>query len=240
MSSASTATPEQLAELKKYTSCDISDALLRLKVPNSGFIADLHLFPSSTPLASPPSFDSVTVAPASTFLFIPKTLDAQDKSHGLPEGNIPSDSYWVDETQPGTIVVMSQPKGQINAVLGGIMAFRMKVRGAKGVVVSGRVRDMGELAQTEMPIWARATSTVGTGFGSVAHAMGIPLDIDGTIVKPGDIVFSDAREGVVVIPQEKLEEVLQLLPRLVKADDAVIESVKNGMPVKEAFAKYRG
>lgn len=70
--------------------------------------------------------------------------------------------------------------------------------------------------------------------------MGIPLDIDGTIVKPGDIVFSDAREGVVVIPQEKLEEVLQLLPRLVKADDAVIESVKNGMPVKEAFAKYRG
>lgn len=152
MSSASTATPEQLAELKKYTSCDISDALLRLKVPNSGFIADLHLFPSSTPLASPPSFDSVTVAPASTFLFIPKTLDAQDKSHGLPEGNIPSDSYWVDETQPGTIVVMSQPKGQINAVLGGIMAFRMKVRGAKGVVVSGRVRDMGELAQTEMPV----------------------------------------------------------------------------------------
>jgi regulator of RNase E activity RraA len=42
-------------------------------------------------------------------------------------------------------VVISQPSGQTNAVLGGIMAVRMKVLGARGVVVDGRVRDLEEL-----------------------------------------------------------------------------------------------
>jgi len=240
MSSPSTVTPDQIAQLKQYTSCDISDALLKLHVPNGGFIPDLHLFPPPASLSSPPSTDSVTIAPASTFLFVPKSLDVRDKSHGLPEGNIPPESFWVDETQAGTIVVVSQPKGQINAVVGGIMTLRMKVLGAKGVVVAGRVRDMGELEEAGMHIWARATSTVGSGGLSTPLAMQVPLDIDGTIVKPGDIVFSDAREGLVVIPQEKLDELLQLLPRLVNADNAVIQAVKEGMSVREAFKKYRG
>lgn len=53
---------------------------------------------------------------------------------------------------PGSVVVMSQPEGQKCAVLGGIMALRMKVLGVKGVVVSGRVRDLEELKETELPV----------------------------------------------------------------------------------------
>ncbi|RFU27711.1 hypothetical protein B7463_g8611, partial [Scytalidium lignicola] len=241
---SSTATPEQLAELKQYTACDVSDALQKLNVPNSGFIPDLHILPPPTSSSSSSSTDNVTVAPASTFLFAPKTLDAQDPSQlqqlGYPEANIPPGSHWVDQTQAGTILVLSQPKGQINALIGGIMAIRMKILGAKGVVIAGRARDMGEIGQAGIPIWARATSIVGTGAATTAHAMQVPLNIDGTIVNPGDIVFSDATEGVVVIPKEKLDDVLQLIPRLVKADNAVIQAVKEGMSVKEAFAKFRG
>jgi regulator of RNase E activity RraA len=59
-------------------------------------------------------------------------------------------------------------------------------------------------------------------------------------VNPGDLVFSDAVNGVVIIPQDKVDEVISMLPALIEADDRVKEEVRNGMSVQEAFKKHRG
>jgi regulator of RNase E activity RraA len=142
MSSSSRFSPAALEVLSRYGACDISDALLKLKVPGAGFIPDL------IPYCNQVSQDTgapqpILVAPASTVLFIPKNVPG----HGYPASNIPRSEHWVDLTQPGTIVVLSQPKGQKNAVLGGIMAMRMKKLAALGVVVHGRIRDVQELKE---------------------------------------------------------------------------------------------
>lgn len=55
----------------------------------------------------------------------------------------------------------------------------------------------------------------------------------------GDIMFCDPVEGIVAIPQDKVDEVLELLPTLTVADDKVKEAVEAGMTVKEAFTKHR-
>ncbi len=52
-------------------------------------------------------------------------------------------------------------------------------------------------------------------------------------------MFCDPVEGVVVIPQNLLDAVLELLPKLVGADDRVKEDVKRGVSVQEAFARHR-
>ncbi|KAK7409015.1 hypothetical protein QQX98_008834 [Neonectria punicea] len=220
---------EIVAKLQQYTACDISDALLKLKVPGAGFVADLSLL-------SPPAGDpaSVTVAPVSTVLFAAKGHDLAE-----PAANIPQGVHWADLTQPGTLVVLQQPEGQKNAICGGIMAVRMKVCQAKGIVVAGRARDVGELRSTALPIWARGLSTVGAGGGSVPWATQVPLDIDGTLVSPGDLAFSDPINGVVVIPRDKVSAVLELLPRLTAADDKVKEDVLRGVTVHEAFKRHR-
>ncbi|KAM5377296.1 hypothetical protein ACJZ2D_005115 [Fusarium nematophilum] len=220
---------EDTAKLQHYSACDISDALLKLKVPGAGFVADLNLY--SHPEGKP---TSVTVAPVSTVLFAPKGHDLSE-----PLSNIPKGVHWADLTHPGTIVVVKQPDGQKNAVCGGIMALRMKVCQAKGIVVAGRARDIEELKSTSLPIWARGLSTVGVGGGSVPWATQVPLDIDGTIVSPGDLAFSDPINGVVVIPQDKVSAVLELLPKLTSADDKVKEDVLKGMSVHEAFKLHR-
>lgn len=124
--------------LLQYTACDIADALLALKVPNAGFLPDLHIRAKGASR----SFGNVTIAPASTVLMVPKD---GSRTEGLPEKNVPAENHWVDLTQPETIVVIQQPKGQICAVLGGIMGLRMSVLKAKGVVVYGRVRDVEQL-----------------------------------------------------------------------------------------------
>ena len=54
-----------------------------------------------------------------------------------------------------------------------------------------------------------------------------------------DIVFCDPAEGTVVIPRNLLEDILDLMPKLVSADDRVKEAVIDGMSVVEAFRKFR-
>lgn len=91
------------------------------------------------------------IAPASTLKLVDKsetietTLDEQ--KHGFPKG-----SHWADLTDAGTILVIEQPSHQTCAAVGGIMATRMKVKELLGCVVGGRVRDLGELRRSGLPV----------------------------------------------------------------------------------------
>ncbi|OAQ73967.1 menaquinone methyltransferase related to dlpA protein [Pochonia chlamydosporia 170] len=220
-----------LAKLEQYTACDISDALLKLKVPGAGFIADLNSY------SGKPGNDAgtLTIAPVSTVLFA-----AKGETLAEPTPNVPKDTHWTDVTEPGTFVVMKQPPGQTNAICGGIMALRMKIREAKGILVAGRVRDVEELRSTNLPILAHGLSTVGSGGGSVPWALQVPLEINGVTVSPGDIAFQDPVNGVVIIPKDKVDQVLEILPKLIAADDKVKEDVLKGMSVYDAFKLHRG
>jgi len=116
----------------------------------------------------------------------------------------------------------------------------MKMRGALGAVVSGRIRDMQELRSLDdFGVWARGTSTVGTGAEAVPWSRDVDVSVGGVVVSPGDIIFADPLEGVVCIPRNKLDEVLEMLPRLTEADERVLEFVRGGVGVKEAFEKFR-
>lgn len=144
MPSSASVSDTTVAALKKYTACDVSDALLRLGVPGAGFLPDLEP-------CSPGGSSDITIAPASTMLFAPKGVALDDS---WPEKNISPDANWSDISEPDTIAVLKQPVGQTNAVCGGIMALRMKVLGVKGIVAVGRVRDVEELGSLGLPVSA--------------------------------------------------------------------------------------
>lgn len=118
------------------------------------------------------------------------------------------------------------------------MALRMVKLEAVGVVVDGRIRDIHELEATKLPIWAKGTSTVGAGAESKAHAVNVPIIIEGVEISPADLLFCDDN-GVVVIPKAQVSAVVDLLPRIVGADDKVKKDVEMGVSVKEAFEKHR-
>ena len=134
---------ESVKALERYAACDISDALLQLKVPGAGFVADLAVYHDHA-LGQPDATTAPkTIAPASTVLFAENGATLT-----TPAKNIPGDAHWADLTEPDSIVVMKQPDGQTNAVCGGITALRMKVRRVKGIVTIGRIRDVDELRST--------------------------------------------------------------------------------------------
>ena len=88
---------------------------------------------------------------ASTLKLIAKASTVKALSDDDP-GTIPKGGHWVDMTEQGTVVVIEQPDGQTCAAVGGIMAARMKLRGVFACVVDGRVRDLEELRESELPV----------------------------------------------------------------------------------------
>jgi len=116
-------------------------------------------FAPSAPYSPELSSQPRILGPAATVLFAPKDPDAETafKAHA-PTPNIPKDVHYVDLAKSDHVMVLSQPEGQTCAVLGGIMALRMKVRGASGVVVGGRVRDLSELRKLQFPVSMKASA----------------------------------------------------------------------------------
>ena len=93
------------------------------------------------------------IAPAFTVQFQPKSKkDGDDCLPRLEASNIPTDAQWSDLTLPQTIVVLQQPLGQMNAAVGGIHVLRIAKRGALGLVVEGRIRDLGEMQEIGLTV----------------------------------------------------------------------------------------
>jgi hypothetical protein len=53
-------------------------------------------------------------------------------------------------------------------------------------------------------------------------------------------MMDSAERGAVCIPRNLLDRVLEMVPKLVAADEKVVEEVEAGSTVAEAFKKHRG
>lgn len=71
------------------------------------------------------------------------------------------------------------------------------------------------------------------------HSRNVPVTINDVTICPNDVIFADPIEGVVVIPNQLVDQVIELMPKLVAADEKVKEEVVAGTPVKVAFQNHR-
>jgi len=154
------------------------------------------------------------------------------------------ETHFADLIAPGHAVVITQEKYTSNALVGGLVAARMRKLGAPLVVVDGRVRDVPEL---KLPVYARGTSTVGAGAGSKVVGVGGEVVVGGGGGEGGggvkvcedDWVFAD-EQGVVVFPRAVLEGVVGLVRGIALADRKVMMDVLCGRGLAEAFKEHRG
>jgi 4-hydroxy-4-methyl-2-oxoglutarate aldolase len=81
------------------------------------------------------------------------------------------------------------------------------VRGVRGYVTTGGVRDTAELRAMGFPVWARHVSAQGA-VKDTAGSVNVPVVLDGVVVRPGDAVIADD-DGVTIVPRERVVEAVE-------------------------------
>jgi 4-hydroxy-4-methyl-2-oxoglutarate aldolase len=112
----------------------------------------------------------------------------------------------MDRVEQGDVLVLTMPEPQPVALVGELLATQAERRGAAAVLVDAAVRDLEELRELGLPIWARWVRVRGADKGAVG-SLDEAVEVGGAEIRPGDTVVLDA-DGVVVVRQERLETVL--------------------------------
>jgi 4-hydroxy-4-methyl-2-oxoglutarate aldolase len=109
--------------------------------------------------------------------------------------------------EPGEVLVLTMPEPRPVALVGDLLATQAKAQGAAAILVDASVRDVEELAELGLPIWARWVRVKGAGKDGVG-SIGDPVTVGGARIRTGDILVLDA-DGVAVVESERVDEVLE-------------------------------
>jgi regulator of RNase E activity RraA len=124
-------------------------------------------------------------------------------------------------------------------------------RGALGVIISGRCRDITEHRSAQFPVFARGHSTLGQSPFTRPSAINVPLIIHPqgdlsaedafppVMVRPGDWMVAD-EDGVVCVPLGMKDQVAELAALGREVDSKCMEDIKAGMGIQASFKKHRG
>jgi 4-hydroxy-4-methyl-2-oxoglutarate aldolase len=112
----------------------------------------------------------------------------------------------VAEACPGEVLVLTMPEPAPVALVGELLATQAKGRGVAAILVDAAVRDVEELRELGLPIWARYVRVRGAD-KSVPGVIGEPVQVGGATIRQGDVVVLDT-DGAVVVERERVDEVL--------------------------------
>ena len=153
--------------------------------------------------------------------------------NGVVKGNV---GDFLDDVQPGQVVVIDNGGRLYCTVWGDIMTFVATRKGIAGTVIDGVCRDIPGILENDYPIFTKSTY-MGTGKDRVTvDYVNKPVAISGVQVCPNDIILADDT-GAVCIPDAVAEKVADIAESIEKTEQAIIAEVKNGSTLKEARAK---
>lgn len=109
--------------------------------------------------------------------------------------------------RPGEVLVITMPEPAPFGAVGELIVLQAQARGAAGMLVDVAVRDIAELKEIGLPIWARFVRVRGTKKADPGR-LDVPVVVGGATIRPGDVVVMDD-DGVVVVAAERVEEVAE-------------------------------
>ncbi len=189
------------ARLKDVPVCTALD-ILRDRSPE-----DL-LIRHAQPVVPPPA---PFAGRARTVRFLPLRSDR-------PTAPLPQASRHLIETcAAGDVLVFDTAGGLPGSVLGDMLALRAAMRGAAGVVTDGYVRDVAELKEIGMPVFARGLYPISYHLSLIPWEVDVPIQCGGVLVLPGDWILAD-HDGAIVLPDPYARQVAEEGPKR-EADD---------------------
>ncbi len=138
----------------------------------------------------------------------------------------------IDLAEKGDILVVDTDKGNI-AVWGELATWSAVKRELGGIVIDGAVRDVDDLKEIGFPVFARyEVPDAGDpkGFGEI----GCEVVCGGLKVAKGDYIIGDD-SGVVVIPQEEAQEIINRSLDVKEKENRIREEIKRGSTLSKVL-----
>lgn len=158
----------------------------------------------------------------------------------IPTDNLPKQKHGGMETiqnaAPGSVVVVEGSVRPDMNTCGGIAATAACMNGLSGWVSDGLVRDVDEIVELDFPMYCKGRTVLTARGRFMEAAINEPVCCGGALCRFGDIVVGD-KSGVVIIPQERLEEVTARAEDIAAKEEAMIRSIKEGAALGEVDKK---
>ncbi len=155
----------------------------------------------------------------------------------VPEKPFHMEMEVIDDLKEGQVIVSQCNSSGLSAAWGGLLSNAAMGRKAAGVITDGGARDYDEVVQLNFPTFCRGL----TPYDSLGRMDVVDRDINiicgGIRVVPGDLVYGDV-DGVVVVPQDMVDEVIAKAWEKVKGENTVREELRSGASVVKTFEKY--
>lgn len=123
------------------------------------------------------------------------------------------------------------------AMWGEILTATAKARGAVGAVVDGYHRDSAKVLGQDFPVFSAGPYAQDSSVRTVVRDFGVPIEIGGVTIRPGDLVVGDI-DGVLVIPTAVEDEVIERSLEKASAENVVRQAIEAGMSATEAFERH--
>src|SRR6056297_1364232 len=135
------------------------------------------------------------------------------------------------EAEEGYVIVMENGENMDAAVWGEMMSRGALAVGLSGVVLEGCVRDISDIKELGLPIFAAGAVPKGptvNGPGSINKE----IVCGGIKIHPGDFIFGDD-DGVVVVSPEELEDVIKKAEAKLAREGNRIKELEEGKLVPD-------
>jgi regulator of RNase E activity RraA len=109
--------------------------------------------------------------------------------------------------------------------------------GCVGAIVDGAVRDVAKMRKMGFPVFARGTCVYDSKDRQRVVDLDVPVEIDGVLFCPGNLVFAD-EDGVVVVPREIEQQAIRDAWDKVHAENVTRNAIAGGMKATAAYEKY--
>jgi 4-hydroxy-4-methyl-2-oxoglutarate aldolase len=142
----------------------------------------------------------------------------------------------LSQAKPGH-VWLAQPHNHLVAQMGELSAETLHRKGVLGAVMDGGLRDANFILRLGFPCW-RVFHTPRDVVGLWRPTgVDVPVMIGDVLVRPGDWLHGD-RDGMVVIPVELLDEVIDKAVAAMQTESLVRRAILDGMDPQEAYLAH--
>ncbi len=143
----------------------------------------------------------------------------------------------IDSLLPGEVAVVATGDSKRNAPWGELLSTAALSRGARGAVIDGLVRDVKKIQALGFPVFATGIKPVDSRGRGIVVDYNVPVECQGVLVSPGDLVVADY-DGIVVVPAAVVSEAVRLATDKVSRENHSRAELMNGALLREVYEKY--